>query len=334
MDLRRARRSAIASFFRLPALTPLIVVGGLTFVIRSLTVGDFLLARRMQFRALAMIELASYASYAAVAVFLAARGWGAWALVDGQVSAAVVYTTLLWIVVPHARRPCLAREAVQDLVSYGGGQFLGRIGNWFAMQGDNFVVGRTLGADALGLYGRSYAMMSLPANLFGQVANEVLFPRWRACNTIRDKLRATFWHSSAVLALLALPVSIVVAMLGDETVRVLLGPSWVALEAAFSVMVFGMFFRTSYKLSDSLARGNRRGVPQGVAPGCVHGRGRGRAYVGHWWGIRGVAFGVLAAVITNFLLMAHLALQLVDMSWRTFATAHVPALPALGRPRR
>lgn len=317
---------AIASFFRLPALTPLIRVGGLTFVIRSLTVGDFLLARRMRFRALAMVELVSYAGYAAVAVFLAAQGWGAWALVDGQVSMAVIYTTLLWIVVPHPRRPCLAREPVQDLVSYGGGQFLGQFGNWLAMQGDNFVVGRTLGAYALGLYGRSYAMMSLPANLFGQVANEVLFPALASVQHDLEKLRVAFRHSSAVLALLALPASIVVAMLGDETVRVLLGPSWVALETAFSVMVFGMFFRTSYKLSDSLARATgavyRRAWRQGAYAAAVVGG----AFIGHWWGIRGVAFGVLAAVITNFLLMAHLALHLVDMSWRTFATAHAPAL--------
>jgi O-antigen/teichoic acid export membrane protein len=321
---------AIASFFRLPALTPLIRVGGLAFVIRSLTVGDFLLARRMQFRALAMIELASYAGYAAVAVVLAARGWGAWALVDGQVAAAAIYTGLLWVVVPHPRRPCLDGDAVHDLVSYGGGQFLGRIGNWFAMQGDNFVVGRTLGADALGLYGRSYAMMSLPANLFGQVANEVLFPAMASVQHDREKLRVAFRHSSAVLALLALPASIVVAMLGDETVRVLLGPSWVALETAFSVMVFGMFFRTSYKLSDSLARATgavyRRAWRQGVYAAAVVGG----AFIGHWWGIRGVAFGVLAAVVVNFVLMAHLALELIDMSWSSFAGAHAPALLVTG----
>jgi len=321
---------AIAAFFRLPGLAPLIRVGALTFVIRSLTVGDFLLARRMQFRALAMIELASYAGYAVVAVSLAARGWGAWALVDGQVSQAVIYTALLWIVVPHPRRPCLARDAAHDLVSYGGGQFLGRIGNWVAMQGDNFVVGRTLGADALGLYGRSYAMMSLPANLFGQVANEVLFPAMATVQHDLEKLRVAFRHSSAVLALLALPASIVVALLGDETVRVLLGPSWVPLEAAFSVMVFGMFFRTSYKLSDSLARATgavyRRAWRQGAYAAAVVGG----AFIGHWWGIRGVAFGVLAAVITNFLLMAHLALRVIDMPWRTYLTAHAPALAMSG----
>ena len=125
---------------------------------------------------------------------------------------------------------------------------------------------------------------------------------------------------------MALPASIVVALLGDETVRVLLGPSWVPLQAAFSVMVFGMFFRTSYKLSDSLARATgavyRRAWRQGVYAAAVVGG----AFIGHSWGIRGVAIGVLAAVITNFLLMAHLALDLVDMSWPAFALAHTPAL--------
>jgi PST family polysaccharide transporter len=100
----------------------------------------------------------------------------------------------------------------------------------------------------------------------------------------------------------------------------------VALEAAFSVMVFGMFFRTSYKLSDSLARATgavyRRAWRQGAYAAAVVGG----AFVGHWWGIRGVAIGVLAAVVMNFLLMAHLALHLIDMSWRTYATAHAPAL--------
>jgi PST family polysaccharide transporter len=87
-----------------------------------------------------------------------------------------------------------------------------------------------------------------------------------------------------------------------------------------------MFFRTSYKLSDSLARATGAGYRRAWRQGAYAAAVVGGAFIGHWWGIRGVAFGVLAAVITNFLLMAHLALHLVDMSWPTFAIAHVPAL--------
>ena len=317
---------AIATLLRLPSLTPLLRVAALTFVIRSMTVGDYLLARRMQFRALATIELSSFAGYAVVAVVLASRGWGAWALIDGQIAQAVIYTVLLWIVAPHPWRPCVARRPAGDLLSYGGGQFLGRLGDWMAMQGDNFVVGRTLGAESLGLYARAYAMMSLPANLFGQVANEVLFPAMASVQHEKAKLRIAYRHSVGVLALLALPASIVVAIMANEVVLVLLGPTWVPLEAAFSVMVFGMLFRTSYKLSDSLARATgavyRRAWRQGVfAATVVVG-----AYLGHGWGIRGVAIGVLGALTTNFFLMAHLSLRLVEMSWRAFAIAHVPAI--------
>lgn len=321
---------AVAAVLRLPALTPLMRVASLTFVVRSLTVGDFLLARRMQFRALATIELTSYVGYAVVAVTLAARGWNAWALVYGQVAQTVIYTSLVWMVSPHPWKPYLARGPVRDLAGFGGGHFLARIGDWVAMQGDNFVVGRTLGAASLGLYARSFAMMSLPANLFGQVANEVLFPAMASVQHDRDKLRTAYRHSVGVLALLALPASLVVAILGDATVRVLLGPTWVPLQAAFSVMVFGMLFRTSYKLSDSLARATgavyRRAWRQGVFAFAV----LAGAYIGHWWGIRGVAFGVLAALTTNWILMAHLSLRLIDMSWQTFVTAHVPAVVLSG----
>ena len=101
----RSAHPRLPSFFRLPALTPLIRVGGLTFVIRSLTVGDFLLARRMQFRSLAADRTASYVRYAAVRGDARGAGVGCWALVDGQVCQAVIYTTLLWIVAPHHRRP-------------------------------------------------------------------------------------------------------------------------------------------------------------------------------------------------------------------------------------
>jgi len=302
-------------------------VGGLTFVIRSLTVEDFLLARRMQFRALADDRTRELRRLRGGCGAPGRRGgWGAWALVDGQVCQAVVYATLLWIVVPHPRRPCLAREPVQDLVSYGGGQFLGQFGNWLAMQGDNFVVGRTLGAYALASMGGSYAMMSLPANLFGQVANEVLFPA--LCARARRTRKAARRVLAQQRGARARGPSRQHRRrdVGRRDGTVLLGPSWVALETAFSVMVFGMFFRTSYKLSDSLARATgavyRRAWRQGAyAAAVVSG-----AFIGHWWAFAAPAFGVLAAVVVNFLLMAHLALQLVDMSWRTFATAHAPAL--------
>jgi PST family polysaccharide transporter len=87
-----------------------------------------------------------------------------------------------------------------------------------------------------------------------------------------------------------------------------------------------MLFRTSYKMSDSLARSTgavyRRAWRQIVYAALV----MGGAWVGGAWGLAGVSWGVLAAVTVNFFLMAHLSLQVAEMRWRDFARAHVPSI--------
>jgi hypothetical protein len=50
------------------------------------------------------------------------------------------------------------------------------------------------------------------------------------------------------------------------------------------------------------------------------------ALIGQHWGIRGVAVGVLLALLQNYLLMAHLSLALVGSTWREYLGRHVPAV--------
>jgi hypothetical protein len=83
-----------------------------------------------------------------------------------------------------------------------------------------------------------------------------------------------------------------------------------------------LLMRTSYKMSDSLARATgavyRRAWRQSVYAGCV----LGGAWIGHFWGVAGVAAGVLGAVTINFLLMAELSLKETGAGWGRFLAAH------------
>jgi PST family polysaccharide transporter len=98
----------------------------------------------------------------------------------------------------------------------------------------------------------------------------------------------------------------------------------------FRVLVIGTLFRTSYKLSDSLARSTgvvyRRARRQIVYAGMVIGG----AYVGREWGITGIAVGVLVALAANFLLMAQLSLEVCRLKWSTFWSAHTPSFYLAG----
>jgi hypothetical protein len=47
---------------------------------------------------------------------------------------------------------------------------------------------------------------------------------------------------------------------------------------------------------------------------------------GRLFGLAGVAWGVLAAITANFLLMAQLSLHVTQMRWREFVVAHAPSV--------
>jgi PST family polysaccharide transporter len=208
---------------------------------------------------------------------------------------------------------------------FGGGFTAARIGNYLGVQGDNLVVGRWLGAEALGIYGRAYQLMASPAMLVGQILDRVLFPAMAKVQDSADRLRAAYRRGVALIALVMLPLSAVLYVLAPEVVHLLLGPAWAGAIVPFQIFSLGLLFRTSYKMSDSLARATgavyRRAWRQWVyALLVIGGAGLGAA-----WGLAGVAACVLAAIAVNFFLMAQLSLGLAGMGWRSFLAAHVPA---------
>jgi PST family polysaccharide transporter len=318
----------IADFFRMADLVPVIRVLALTFPIGGLgIVSDSLLSRALRFRVVANRDLLAYAlGYGVAGVGLAALGWGVWALVAAQLTQTTVRTGILLRAAPPALRPRPTWASFLELMEYGGGQSVGRIGVILANQADNLVVGRWLGAAALGLYTRAYQLMSVPSALLGDMLDKVLFPTLSRVQHDLSRLESAYLQGTGLLALLTLPTGVVCAVLAPELVAVAFGPRWEALVPAFQVLALGMMFRTSSRMSDSLSRAMgkvyRRAWRQAAYAVLVFFG----AWVGHRWGVTGVAFGVLAALFSNYLLMAHLSLSLAHVSWLRFVQVQLPAL--------
>jgi PST family polysaccharide transporter len=321
----------VAQLLRTEEVASVLPVVAFGFVLQSFTLGDALMQRKLRFRGLAMLELFSYVvGYGGVAVLLALRGYGAWAIVFGQLGQNFVRTAGLWILEPHAMRPLWDWSALRGLLVFGGGQTLAAVANYVARQGDNVVVARWLGPTDLGLYSRAYQLMSMPGNLLGSALSNVLFPAMARVQDEPLRLRRAYLRGVTLIGIGALSVSAFAAVVSRELVLILLGEQWLLLRSAFQVMVFGMLFRTGYKLSDSLARATgavyRRAWRQMLYAALV----AIGAYAGVPWGIRGVAIGVVLAVVVNYLLMAQLSLRLIDAGWKDLLLAHLPAAAVAG----
>ena len=117
-------------------------------------------------------------------------------------------------------------------------------------------------------------------------------------------------------------------MLGPEVIHVLLGggAKWDDAIVPFQIFAAGLIFRTSYKISDSLARAMgtvyRRAWRQAVyAVAVIVG-----ALIGTAFGLVWVAVGVTGAIVLNYLLMADLSIRTAPIGWWHFAARQTRGL--------
>ena len=319
---------SIAAFYRMPAVEPILRVVALLFPIDGLnTVGKSLLMRALRFRLYVAIDVGSYIlGYACIGVLLAWYGYGVWALVAANMLQVALRTVAMYVVTRHSLRPSLNWPASRDLLSFGVGHSLAQFALVLSQQGDNLIVGRWLGPAALGIYGRAYNLMVLPATAFGKIVNRVLFPIMSRVQDERDRLAGGYERALAIVALISLPVSATLWIVAPEFIPVLLGPNWTGVVLPFRLFTCGLFFRMSSKVTDACVKAAGAVYPRALIQGMYAVLVVVSALVGQRWGIGGVAVAVSIAMGINWLMMATLGRSVTGLSWRRFVSAQVPSV--------
>jgi PST family polysaccharide transporter len=317
---------ALAQFYRMPAVEPVFRGIALLFPIDGLnTVGESLLTRQLRFRLFVTLDVGSYIlGYSCVGVLLAWQGYGVWALVAANISQITLRTIAMYVATRHSVRLSLNLKASRDLLSFGFGHSLAQVGTVLSQQGDNLVVGRWLGAAALGIYGRAYTLMIIPATVFGKIVNRVLFPVMAQVQDERHRLSAAYERASAVVAMVSLPVSAFLWIVAPEFIPVLLGPKWTAVVIPFRLFTCSLLFRMSSKISDACTKAAGAVYARALLQGLYAALVVLGALIGKRWGVGGVAVAISIAMAVNWLSMAALSRRVTGLSWPRFLQVHVP----------
>lgn len=221
---------AVASFFHRDDL-----VGLLRIMCWSLPLGaaaaapQALLLRSLRFGSVAVIEALSLAGAGAVAVGLALAGWGVWALVAQAIcGAAVTAALLLWTARfnPLARssrpRPIHVRELAHFSAPLTGSQIL----NFASRNVDNILIGKFLGAEALGYYGMAYRVMMYPLQRVSGVVGRISFPAFSTMQDDVPRIRKAYLKTVQCISIVTFPMMAAVMVTAPELTRTVFGPAW------------------------------------------------------------------------------------------------------------
>ena len=229
---------AIAAFYRDPRLTPICAVSALAFVFHGFSIQHYaLLQRQMRFVTLAVIELAAVTIGVAVGVGMALLTFRYWALVGMAVVTPLVTAIGCWASLPWMPGAPKRHRDMRSMLSMGGTLTLNCLVMYLAYNTEKILLGRFWGADALGVYGRAYQLISLPSDLLTSGVSTVAFPTLARLQNDSERLHRAFLRGYSVVVSLTIPTAISCAVYADDIIQIMLGPKWSGVVPVFQLMI-------------------------------------------------------------------------------------------------
>lgn len=295
-----------------------------------------LLQRQMRFTTLSAIEIISLVASVAVGIGMAIGGYGYWALVGMAVILPAVSSVCLWLLATWVPGAPHRGVGISSMIRFGGTATLNSLVVYIAYNLEKVLLGRFWGAEALGMYGRAYQLISIPTENLNSASGGVAFAALSRLQGEPHRFKNYFLKGYSVVLALTLPITIACALFANDIILIFLGPKWSDAIPIFqlltpTILVFALINPMWWLLSSLGLLGRSLKIALVLAPLVI------ASYViGLPYGPTGVAFAY-SAVMTLWL-VPHIAWcihgtmislrDLVQVSRRPFLSAIVAAIVA------
>lgn len=214
-------------FFNDARAVPVTRALALTFPISALSlVHSALLAKKLAFGRKFIPEMARAVSKGSIAIALAWMGFGAWSLIIGQLAGAIVMTIGYWLVSPWRPRLHFQRRLATPLISYGTGVVTINGLAILMLNADYLLIGRYLGAAALGTYTLAFRVPELLVKQFCNVVSTVTFPVYTQMRNDPQALRRGFLLTMRYVTMLTIPMGLGLALVSRPFVLTVFTAKW------------------------------------------------------------------------------------------------------------
>lgn len=286
----------VASFYHEPELTLLTILVGVTFLIQPFGQQFMVLwQKEMRFAEMAKIDIINKLVSLAVSVWLAYDGYGVYALVFGTIAGVVIQTLQFMILGLREHKPSFVFRVaeIKEFMSFGAYQMGERTINYFNSQIDTLLIGKLLGAEALGIYSIAKQLIMRPTQIVNPIVTKVTFPMMAKIQDDTERLREIYLKTIHYLSSVNFPVYALMIILAPELVLILFGDKWIAAVPIVQILsVYGALRSTGNPIGSLLlAKGRAKlgfywnlglffYIPTGI-------------YISSQWGLIGVSWGLV-----------------------------------------
>ena len=231
-----------AMFFNAPEAKPVIQVIGFSFFLGAFTnIGVIYFQKELEFNKEFIYQFAGTLADFIVAVSAVLILRNVWALVFGLLAGNAARCVVSYIVHPY--RPQLSSDLGKAKELFGFGKWIlgSSILIFLLTQGDDIIVGKLLGATALGFYQMAYQISNAPATEITHVISQVAFPAYSKLQDNLPGLRDAYLKTLQFTAFISIPLAVGIFALAPKFTTIFLTDKWMPMVPAMQMLcIFGV----------------------------------------------------------------------------------------------
>jgi O-antigen/teichoic acid export membrane protein len=234
----------ISAYYNEPRLTSITCILASNFVFGGLLVQhQALLSRVLKLGHCATVRVLASVISTVVAVLLAWKGFGYWALVWREVVRSVLLVLGMWLCFPWIPGlPCW-KTNVRGLLGFGMHLSLASVVQSISAGADRFLLGRFWGAGPVAMYRQAYQLLVLPMEQLISPVYQVTQPGLSMLQAEESRYRRFYQKALTVVCVATMPLSLFVAVNASEITRIVLGRKWLDAAPLLMILSFDAFIR-------------------------------------------------------------------------------------------
>lgn len=229
----------IAVFYSNDALTKLIRAAGVIVIISSIkNVQQAYVSRTMQFKKFFVATIGGTIISAILGIYMAVKGYGAWALIAQNIFNLLMDTVILWVIVQWRPKRVFSIKRLKQLLSYGWKILVTVLLDTMYNNMRSLVIGRVYTANDLAYYNKGYSIPSFLVSNISFSLDSVLFPVLSAEQDVTANVKEMTRKTIRLSSYLIWPMMIGLMAVAKPLVAIVLTEKWIEVVPYLCIFCF------------------------------------------------------------------------------------------------
>lgn len=251
-----------ASFYDMPLLVPMVRVQGLTILVSGVkSIQIAYVSKKMQFKKFFYSTLGGTLGGAILGLFLAFKGYGAWAIIWLGVFNNTVDTIILWFTVKWRPKFIFSIQRVKSLFMFGWKLLIYNLVNKGYAELKQLLIGRIYTPTDLAFYNKGVKFPKLIHDNTDSAMGNILFPMMSNIQDSIADIKQAVRRVNTLSVYIVSPLVIGLGVCATPIVAILLTEKWLPcvpyMQVFCATYAFGGIYISNENVIKALGQGNR-----------------------------------------------------------------------------